>query len=300
MPTLVFIDTQIFLDFYRLPGREALERQLEYIDKSKDSMIISSQVEMEFKKNRQAVLRALLKEKFGSIPSLPDMPPVLASARAGSALKTAHKAYVRQYLNVQKRIVKLLGSPESDPVYVGLKKLFKHDSPLNLTIENEHRHQIRRLARQRWIMGYPPRKPQDNSIGDAINWEWIVYCARAHPEHDIMIVSRDQDFGSIYAGEGYLNDWLAQEFKERVSRIGSIVLAARLTDAFRELGVRVTKKSKREEQEAIASAVEHDLALPIRSLTSTGLYLPAGTSPLDSTPKIFPPSGYKGLLDTED
>jgi hypothetical protein len=299
MPTLVFIDTNIFLNFYRLPSREALTRQLEYIDQSKDGIIITSQVEMEFKKSRQGVLWKLLDKNFKASPAIPDLPPILANAKAGAALKTAHKKHGHQHKNVKQRIVKLLGSPRSDPVYVGLNKLFRHPSSLNLTRENKHRYEIRRLARHRWIMGYPPRKPQDNSIGDAINWEWIVHCAKARANSDVVVVSRDHDFGTEFAGESYLNDWLEQEFKERVGRIRKISLTERLTDALKQLGAKVTEKAKREEQEVIASAVEHDLALPIQPTTSSGPYIQAGTLPLWFTTRYGRPPGVKGLLDED-
>lgn len=298
MLALVFIDTQIFLDFYRLPGREALKRQLEYIDRSKDNIIITSQVEMEFKKNRQSVLWQLLTNEFKAQPKLAGLPPILANAKAGAALKTAHKNYKQQHEKVKKRIEKLLGSPESDPVYVGLKKLFRHKSSLNLTIENQHRYEVRRLARKRWVMGYPPRKPQDTSIGDAINWEWTVHCAKAQAKHDVIIVSRDHDFGTEFAGKSFLNDWLTQEFKERVGRKRKITLTERLTDALDQVGAKVTEQAKQDERTVIGTAIEREFALPIRPTTTTSVYLPAGASPLDFTARKM--SEFKGLLDTDD
>src|ERR1700720_3909675 len=47
---------------------------------------------------------------------------------------------------------------------------------------------------RRFLFGCPPRKKNDSSIGDAINWEWIVECANAC-QAEIHIVSRDTDYG---------------------------------------------------------------------------------------------------------
>src|SRR5260370_15742140 len=52
---LIFIDTNIFLDFYRVRGRESGLSILKHIDDNLERFITTNQVEMEFKKNRQHV-----------------------------------------------------------------------------------------------------------------------------------------------------------------------------------------------------------------------------------------------------
>ena len=44
---------------------------------------------------------------------------------------------------------------------------------------------------------YRHRKKNDTSIGDAINWEWIVHCAE-NSNAAIHIVSRDSDYGVVF------------------------------------------------------------------------------------------------------
>ena len=56
MATLIFVDTNIWLDFYRVRGKAADLSLLKKIDEHRDSLISTSQVEMEFKKNRPAVI----------------------------------------------------------------------------------------------------------------------------------------------------------------------------------------------------------------------------------------------------
>ena len=91
---------------------------------------------------------------------------------------------------------------------------------------------IRRQAWRRFMLGYPPRKSGDTSIGDAVNWEWIVQCAK-ESGNDVVIVSRDSDYGVSMDRVQYLNDWLSEEFKDRVSRKRSIRLTGRLAEALK-------------------------------------------------------------------
>lgn len=80
-------------------------------------------------------------------------------------------------------------------------------------------------------MGYPPRKAGETSIGDAINWEWIIDCTTAC-QKDLILVSRDTDYGTPYGNPPVLNDWLSQEFNERCKG-RAIVLTDRLSYAFK-------------------------------------------------------------------
>jgi 5-methylcytosine-specific restriction endonuclease McrA len=99
-------------------------------------------------------------------------------------------------------------------------------------------------------LGYPPRKKDDTSIGDAVNWEWIIACAVSSGK-SIILVSRDNDFGLQYDRGSYLNDWLRQEFRERVARSRKIVLTDRLSEAFNLVAINVSDAAKDEERELI-------------------------------------------------
>ena len=101
-------------------------------------------------------------------------------------------------------------------------------------------------------MGYPPRKKEDTSMGDAVNWEWILHCAKESGKH-IIIVSRDSDYGITYDDESILNDALEQEFSERVSHRRQIILTDKLTYAFKKASISVTKKEVTQESELIKS-----------------------------------------------
>ena len=100
------------------------------------------------------------------------------------------------------------------------------------------------------MLGYPPRKKNDSSIGDAINWEWLIQCAKDSGK-DIILVTRDSDYGEIYNNESFLNDWLLQEFKERVSMKRKIFITTRLAEAFKKVSLVVTEEMEKEEERII-------------------------------------------------
>jgi predicted nucleic acid-binding protein len=256
MDALLFIDTNIFLDFYRIRSSDISTKYLEQIEACKDRLIIGAQVEMEYKKNRQKVVA----ESLNSF-SKPDWtklktPALLSDFQASKIIGNKKKEIETQYKKVNEKIEKILSNPiKNDIVYQSLQRVFKNPSPYNLNRESKVRFRIRNLARKRFILGYPPRKKNDTSIGDAINWEWIVQCA-IDSGKDIVIVTRDEDFGSIYKDNSYLNDWLKQEFGERVSRRRKILLTNKLSEGLKVVHAAVTKEMVMAEEEFLNKQFE--------------------------------------------
>jgi hypothetical protein len=159
------------------------------------------------------------------------------------------------------RIASILNSPnQSDPVYQSLQRIFKNECEYNLDRQKKKRFEIRSLARKRFVLGYPPRKQGDTSIGDAINWEWIIECAVASSKH-VILVTRDADYGVAYDKKYFLNDWLKQEFSERTNRKRKIILTDRLAEAFKLVKVQVSQQAAQAEVELIdeREALQGDL-----------------------------------------
>ena len=65
---------------------------------------------------------------------------------------------------------------------------------------------------------------------------------------NIIVVTRDTDFGAIDETDSYLNDWLRQEFKQRVGTRRKFVLTDKLSKAFQLLRIPVSKEMIEEEQ----------------------------------------------------
>ncbi len=172
MTSLIFIDTNIYLDFYRVTGIDTNLSILQHFDSNHDRIITTSEVEMEYKKNRQRVIL----QSLNTIKPLDSgslvVPAFLKESKGNKALIKSHKSLVNQNKKLKERTARLLEYPErNDPVYKVLQRLFKAKGPCHLTRSNRIKRIIRREARQRFLLGYPPKKPDDLSMVDAINWE---------------------------------------------------------------------------------------------------------------------------------
>lgn len=244
MPTLVFVDTNIYLDFYRLRSREAGLSILEKLDANRASIICGDQVAMEFKKHRQGVIleshRVLKAPDWNSL----SLPPIISETKSSRALERHKDGIKSQSQKLKKRLENVLTNPGTyDPVYRTLQRLFNFRGPFNLTREKKVRFEIRERAQKRFILGYPPRKAGDTSMGDAVNWEWIVHCA-SESGAGVVIVTRDSDYGTSVDGKPVLNDWLREEFRERASKKRKVVLADRISEGLKAASIAVTKKEQ--------------------------------------------------------
>jgi hypothetical protein len=99
-------------------------------------------------------------------------------------------------------------------------------------------------------------------MGDAINWEWIVECAKKSGK-DVVIVSRDSDYGIRQGDVSILNDWLRHEFKDRVGYKRKIFLTGLLSSALERAGIKVSRKEQEEEKELVEE-VRRKTKIPIR------------------------------------
>jgi hypothetical protein len=257
---LIFIDTNILLDFYRLVG-DAAERQLQSLSRHKDALILTDQVWMEYLKNRQRVILGTVKDM--KKPETVKFPPIVAGLKQAKMVQSHLDRARKSNTKVADKIQSILQDPaKHDYVFQYLKGFFGSESTLSLDRSNKDRYRIRNLARKRFILGYPPRKNDDTSIGDSVNWEWIIQCALASRDNrNVLIVSRDTDFGVTHGNETYLNDWLAREFKARVGRTRKIVLTPRLTEALRKLDENVTPQDEQQEDQLIAATATRRLDL---------------------------------------
>ena len=253
---LIFVDTNILLGFYRRSHESGLTLLKEF-DKIHSRLITTYQVEMEFKRNRQAVILESLRNL--KRPETVESATFLAETRVVESLNKTLTAANRKISRLQDRLKKVLADPtRNDPVYQVAQRLFTNDTDLNLNRNKTVRQVIKRRAFRRFILGYPPRKAADTSMGDALNWEWIIHVAKESGDH-VIIVSRDSDYGRELDGQAFLNDFLAQEFHDRVSKKRKCKLFTKLAAAYKTAGLKVSKEAEREEAEDLARKQEHIL-----------------------------------------
>ncbi|KPF41342.1 hypothetical protein IP87_21245 [beta proteobacterium AAP121] len=248
IPKLLFVDTNIWLDFYRARTEAGLSL-LRHLERVSPSLIVHYNVEMEYKRNRQVVI-------LESINELKPPPPVsrpgmFSDAKAAKAMQANMKQAADRIKALKSKLKKALDNPaQHDPVYQVCQRIFHASSDLVLTRENAERHTIRRRAFRRFLHGCPPRKRNDTSIGDALNWEWMIACA-LKKEAELVIVSRDSDYGVSLDDKAYVNDHLKQEFSERVSRKRKLLLYTKLSEALKHFEVPVSVAEEAEEKQII-------------------------------------------------
>lgn len=281
MARLIFIDTNIFLDFYRIRSREAGMSILGKLERHRDALITSDQVVMEFKKNRQSALTETHRGLKTPDTACLALPPLLAESNVSKAIRKHRRGLETQTVRAKKRIEQVFASPNRyDPVYRALKRIAQPESSYHLSVDAPVFADVQSRAAERYQLGYPPRKAADTSIGDGINWEWIISCAKESGA-GVVIVTRDGDFGGAAGGKPILNDFLREEFRKRVSARRSIVLTDRITDALKQLSITVSKT-----EEAAANALVSaqpprldapaDLMTQLRQILSTGASIAPG------------------------
>ena len=248
MTKLLFVDTNIYLDFYRI-RTDVNTDFLGHMEAIKDRLIVTDQVEMEYKKNRQkAILEGMNELKP---PTKISVPSVLRQDRLSEGLDRNIEDIKKKVGKLKTRPANVLEDPTGyDMVYQVLQRLFAKKKDIDLYRKSEKRYEIRNLAQKRHLLGYPPRKKKDTSIGDAINWEWLIHVAK-NENKDIWIVSRDGDYGVTQSGKGFMNDWLRQEFRERVHRQRNVFLCPLLSQALKALKVPVTAEQEEEEEKLV-------------------------------------------------
>jgi hypothetical protein len=258
MSKLLFIDTNIYLDFYRIRN-DVKVSFLEKLEAIKDSLIVTDQVEMEFKKNRQLAILDGMKE-LKSSPKI-NIPGVLKNDKSATGLENDQNKINDRIKKLKGRLDNVLENPvRYDKVYQVLQRIFSKRQDIDLYRKHKMRYKVRELANKRFMLGYPPRKKNDTSIGDAINWEWLIYVAEKK-NADIWIVSRDGDFGAIQDDKGFLNDWLKQEFRQRINKQRKIILCPKLSFALREFNIKITPEEAKEEEKAILISFKDQLSL---------------------------------------
>ena len=216
---------------------------------------------MEFKKNRQRVIIdsvSVLKAPEFSLST----PAFLSEAATVKVMKDRVQNVRRRVEKLKSRILSTMENPKThDRIYKTIHRLFNNPSALNLRHDSPEYKLVWRKAVRRFLEGRPPRKKEDTSAGDSINWEWMVRCIE-QTNRDVIIVSRDADYGLTFDAKGYANNWLTEEVKARVNQQRRLILVDRLSAALKLLDVKVTREEISSERETIRktfSAQENEI-----------------------------------------
>ena len=246
--TLLFIDTNIFLDFYRVPQSDLSLEVFDFLLEHSDLLIISDQVKMEFQKNRNNTIQGYMNLLPMDLDKKVKAPVLLSGTKKAEEIKQCANKLQRTIKELKDILNGILLDPNhKDDAYKSLMQLFEVNNLYNSGKQKiELSDSIFLKAIRRFHRGMPPRKNHDLSIGDAINWEWCLYCCSYYkPKHSLIIVSNDKDFADS-TNENKINPVLKDEFRERVGKSFSVRLEHSLKKAIKDIKLEMPKSVEEE------------------------------------------------------
>ncbi|MBS0153009.1 MAG: DUF4935 domain-containing protein [Nitrospira sp.] len=184
----VFIDTNILLDLYRLsgPDLDELNKVLKLMKTSKVELLVSKQVEDEFWRNREDVISDTLK-RFKETKVISKTPNIIRTYAQFSDLKASIDRVNNLVSELEKEVARDIAENKlkADELITQLFNDATPDPIPNAIVEK---------AKARVETGNPPGKK--GSIGDAINWEWLLTKEMDLWDDELVVVSADGDFES--------------------------------------------------------------------------------------------------------
>jgi len=195
----IFIDTNVFLDFYRAK-KDSLEILRELYQHS-GSIVFPSLVYDEFLRNRvkiiEQVINSLRNEKPKYFTSA-----IVEGLEVFEDLKRSREEH-KKYLDITiSKLDEIKEDSKQDDVFLELTKLYKSEK-----IEiYEHDNSIIHRAQKRHLLGQPPGTDKIK-ICDEVIWETIL----ARIDDDIIIVSRDGTYKENH-------QYLSHEYEERTDK----------------------------------------------------------------------------------
>ena len=262
--TLLFIDTNILLDFYRAPQSDLSLEVFNKLLAHPDTLIISEQVEIEFNNNRKQVIEEYIKHIPVKIENIALAPVLLSNTEEAQKIKTEVKNLTKDFKELKKTLRSILDSPdEKDKAYQKIIPFFNIDTDLNYkNAEAKLQDEIFLKAIKRFHRGMPPRKKDDLSIGDALNWEWCLHCCSEKDKANLIILSRDEDFAeSPKDTKSPILKMLEEEFKSHVGDDFNVKLERSLTKALKDIQISLTEAQANEldEIQKISDDVEYEI-----------------------------------------
>lgn len=205
----LFIDTNIYLDFYRLRSVGGL---LESLESVKDKIFLPQQIRNEVIRNRVKAALTLINEDNKKLSlevvPFPDLLTAVALDEKDPSfqkdwddLRNKSKELKKKYQDVLAMTV-IQVAKGIDPISKRLQSILDNYRPHN------EEHLVK--ARLRKELGNPPGKSGD-PLGDQLAWEQLISTVK-DDEH-IWIISRDSDY--LVGRDDALNPYLYEEFSKQ-------------------------------------------------------------------------------------
>lgn len=202
----ILIDTNILLELYKLsgPDLDELKKVLKLSEKQKIEILISSQIEDEFWRNRESVIADAMKN-LRETKIVSKLPNIVRGYETYKTLKNTIDTFNKLSKQLEDEVQKDISENnlKADEL---IKTLFTKNKPQfvskQVIIDAEHRIKV----------GNPPGKK--GSLGDAINWEWLLSQKVEFWEDELIIISADGDFESEL-NKGKMKEYLLREWHQK-------------------------------------------------------------------------------------
>ena len=220
----VFIDTNIFLDFYSLSEKDIgeLSKLIKLIEDEEIQLIIPQNVVDEFYKNRIKKIydTTCNLDKSNQIP----VPTLLKQYKVEcEEFRQAQSALKDKYSILKNKLIEDVKTEQLSADKM-IQEIIRVSNVIPTKISIFYR------AQQRFLRKLPPRKNDNNdSMGDALNWETLK--DNITENEDLHIISGDGDFwDSIEAQKDIAKYFLAKEWKNEKN--GILYVYASIKDFF--------------------------------------------------------------------
>ena len=241
----IFIDTNVFLDFYRTSNNDTSPKKLDEILKKVKSnsdkyyFYITDNLKDEFYRNREKVLKEQ-HDNFNKDLKLTGIstPTIIRSLESYDTFNEILNGLERKKQELLKDFI----SKSKNHIFA--QDLFMEDffklNEMHFFTQNE-----KNLARDRYDFGYPPGK--NKTYGDALHWLHLL--DKVPKGESLYFVTKDNDFTNPL-DTNELNPFLLQEWKRHEK--GDLYLLT----SFHSLLHKIDEKDKEIEKEYITEIIE--------------------------------------------
>ena len=219
----IFIDTNIFHDFYRMASEDIdeLSKLVEEVKSQNIILWLPEQIKHEFYTNRESVLKNDVKIKLKELHNYkPQYPNILKHAPEFIGIHEQFDVY-------KTALVRLIGDLNEKMADRGLaadlliENLFEIATTIEITTD------LHDKAKRRVELGKPPLKSSTN-IRDGVNWESLK---ASDIDGCLFMITGDSDYYCpLYKKEGH--NFLIREWRE--SKSNELVFYQSLNEFFRE------------------------------------------------------------------
>jgi predicted nucleic acid-binding protein len=219
----IFIDTNIFHDFYRMASEDIEELKKLVNEVASDNIILwlPEQVKYEFYTNRESVLKNDVNKTLKALQGYtPQYPNILKHAAQFNEIQDKFKDYKTELKTLIDDLDEKMVKRELAADLL-IKDLFEIATPIEITTE------IHDEAKRRIELGRPPIKSSTN-IRDGVNWESLKASEIDGP---LFMITGDTDYYCpLNKKEGH--NVLIREWSE--SKLNKLVFYQSLTEFFKE------------------------------------------------------------------